>query len=104
MKRNLLIAITTAILTAIDQVIKIIAYENLQESGIVLINGVLNLTYVENTGAAFGSFSRSTLILTVVSIAIIAALLYFVFTKKYELNKANLVRINFSNIRRGPEI
>ena len=43
----------------------------LKDNPITLIKNVLNLTYVENTGAAFGMFSGNTLILGIVSIALI---------------------------------
>ena len=50
---------------------------------LVLIKGVLGLTYAENTGAAFSMFSSSTDMLSLVTgIALTAVLIYIIFFKK----------------------
>ena len=72
-----------AILITLDQLIKIWAVNNLQNQPTrPLIRGFLQLTYLENTGAAFGllsGFSGAQILLTVIKLVIIAAaLLYFV--------------------------
>lgn len=46
---------------------------------IKLIDGVLNFTYVENTGAAFGSFSENRAVFMCFSVLIIVALCIVVF-------------------------
>ena len=51
-KFNIVVVI---ILVLIDQLIKFQVYLGLKEVGsLSIIRGILNLTYVENTGAAFG--------------------------------------------------
>jgi len=44
---------------------------------IPLINGVLHLTYIQNTGAGFGIFKGGNTILIFVSLIIIGVLLYY---------------------------
>lgn len=64
-----------ALLVGADQLIKQAVTENLKgTSGKVLIKGVLGLTYAENTGAAFSMFSSSTLLLSIVTIALLLGL------------------------------
>ncbi len=62
-----------AVLTGTDQLTKYAAEQNLIGERIVLIKNFLALTYVQNTGAAFGSFSGNTFILAGVTGAVILA-------------------------------
>ena len=77
---SLISIIAIAGLTAIDQVIKFFVERDLQPVGEkAFIEGFIGWQYVRNTGAAFGSFSNSTMFLTVFTAIIllvgIAALL-----------------------------
>lgn len=54
----------------------------LKGNEITLINGVLNLTYVENTGAAFGIFKNSTSMLSFIGIALFVVITYIAASKK----------------------
>ncbi len=70
-----LILIAAAI--AADQVIKYLVITNLKPDGVIqAIPGWLNFIYLENKGAAFGSFQGYTWILTVVTAILIAASLF----------------------------
>lgn len=72
--------------TAADLVIKAAVAKTLPAvSPVVLIKHVLSLTYVENTGAAFSIFSRSTNALSVFTGIVIAAVLAFLFFYKKKL-------------------
>jgi signal peptidase II len=69
-----------ALLVVLDQVSKYFTRLNLQGKGtLTLIPGVLGLTYVENTGMAFSSFSSFTGVLAVVSFAAAVALAYAIW-------------------------
>ncbi|MBR0348427.1 MAG: signal peptidase II [Clostridia bacterium] len=58
--------ISIAVLTAADQIIKIFVERYLQPVGEkAFIEGFVGWQYVRNTGAAFGSFSDNTLLLTI---------------------------------------
>ena len=83
------IAVIIIILTvALDRITKIIVESNmaLHESR-VLVPGILNITYVTNTGAAFGILKGFRWLLVAVSVIAMAAIGYFLFKcirkKKY---------------------
>lgn len=75
--------ISIAVLTVADQLIKLVVERNLQPIGTAeFINGFIGWNYVRNTGAAFGSFSQSTTLLTVVTGAVILVGIILIATKK----------------------
>lgn len=70
-------------LAAIDQVIKFFVNANLKEVGSVsVIDNLLSFTYVENNGVAFGSFAGNRWMFVVLTTALIAAILIYMFKKK----------------------
>ena len=75
--------LSAAGLAAIDQLIKFFAVTWLQGAGTVtLIPGLIDLVYVENTGAAGGLFAGNTwLLVGVTSLAIIAAVVFMLMKK-----------------------
>lgn len=75
--------ISISVLTAADQVIKFFVERYLQPIGTAeFINGFIDWNYVRNTGAAFGSFSQSTTMLSIVTGAVILAGIILIATKK----------------------
>ena len=71
----MLYAILAAALVALDQVVKYMVRANIQAGQVIeVIPGLMGLTYVENTGAAFSMFSEHTWLLTLVS-AVVSAVL-----------------------------
>ncbi len=54
----------------------------LKDNPITLIKDVLNLTYVENTGAAFGIFKSSTTLLSIIGIIFFIVITYIIASKK----------------------
>ena len=70
-----------ALLVGVDQWVKAWAYTGLTER-ITVIPGVFYLTYLENTGAAFGLFQGRAFTLGIVSIAILAVVLYLLLSGK----------------------
>lgn len=72
-----------AALVGIDQLIKYFVVIYLKPvSSVEVIKGILNFTYVENTGAAFGSFATHTAVLTAVSVVLLGITVYFLATNK----------------------
>jgi signal peptidase II len=64
-----------AVLVAIDQLIKQWGLNVLREKiSIEIIPGFFNLTYVENRGAAFGVFQGQTMMLSIVTAALLLAI------------------------------
>lgn len=75
--------ILCAALIGADQIIKLLVVEYLKPILFIdIIDGVLRFQYVENTGAIFGSFSSHTIFLTVVSIILLAVVIFIIATKK----------------------
>lgn len=73
-----------ALLVAADQVSKHWARVSLPGAGTVeLIPGLVGLTYVENTGMAFSSFSGATALLAAVSLAAAVALAAAIYQKVF---------------------
>ncbi len=68
-KKLILKIVLVLLLCLVDLFTKAFFAEYFYSGGesIDLLGGLIQLTYVENTGAAFGSFGDSTLILTIVS-------------------------------------
>ena len=86
--------IITIIAILLDQLIKIIIKSKIFNSSIILIPHVLNLTYVHNTGAAFGIGSNSTSMFVAVNVVIIGLITYFIFSKREELSKLILIALH----------
>ena len=67
-----------AALIAIDQLSKYFAYTLLKPiNSITVIEGVFSLTYVENSGAAFGMFQGARWFFIVITVFIISGIVYY---------------------------
>lgn len=67
--RRIITVLSAICLVVADQLIKLLVIAYLKPIGSLgVINGFLRLNYVENTGAAFGSFSEFTGILSAVTL------------------------------------
>ena len=71
--------------------VKFAVIKNLYNSSKVIIEGVLNLTYVENRGGAFGIGNGSIVTFIVVNIIIIALIGRFIISKKDEMSSCDIV-------------
>ncbi len=79
-----------ALLLAVDQYTKYLAIINLKgQSAYVLIDGVLELQYLENRGSAFGMLQNQKFFILFVGVIFLAVLLFFLFKlpnrKKYRI-------------------
>lgn len=69
MKKKLPFFLAAVLLVAVDQVTKVLTRALIPLGAkITLIPGVVGLTYLQNTGAAFSSFSGGTVLLAAVSL------------------------------------
>ena len=72
--------IVTLVLLASDQFTKYLAIVHLKNKpAYILIDGVLELRYLENTGSAFGMFKNQKLLLLTVGFIFLAVILFFLF-------------------------
>lgn len=88
MKKKLLIITILSIF--IDQISKILVISNLElNTGFNIIKSFFSISYVRNTGAAWGMFSNGTIILAFLSIVF----LYFAIKYIYELEKLSKLSV-----------
>ncbi|MGP1361932.1 MAG: signal peptidase II [Candidatus Fimenecus sp.] len=74
-----------AILITLDRLFKYFAVKSLSVKGsVTVIKGILSFSYVENTGAAFGLFKNSKLVLIVFTLALLIGLFYVLYFKKLD--------------------
>ncbi len=86
MKRILALILTAALVFA-DQLIKIWALKSLVPIyQIEVIPNLFNLTYVENRGAAFGIFQDKTMLLSIISGALLLVILCALLLGKFKSN------------------
>lgn len=79
--------IVITVLVVADQIIKLLVIEHLEPIGsLPLIDGIIQLNYAENTGAAFGSFSEHTNFLSIFTFFVIIAGVLYLFIKKKKLD------------------
>lgn len=72
-----------AVLVSLDQIIKLLVIKYLEPIGsLPLIDGFIQLNYAENTGAAFGSFSGYTWILSIFTLVVIVVGLVYILKGK----------------------
>lgn len=81
-------------LITIDQIIKSTIINSICNSSVTLINGILKLTYIENTGGAFGIGNDSNLMFIIVNIIIITIIAKFIISKKNELPTSMLLGLS----------
>ncbi|NCC15488.1 MAG: signal peptidase II [Clostridia bacterium] len=94
-------AIAAVILIGLDQATKYLALVNLKPIGsMVLANGFLDLTFVENRGVAFGMFSGQRWFILLLTGVITVVLLYY-FAKLPKTNEYKFVRMSMVLIFAG---
>ena len=93
-KKILFIVFIILISICIDQIVKQVIIKNILNSIREIINGVLNFTYVENTGGAYGIGSNNILMFIIINVIIIGILMKFVISKRDEINNALLIAIS----------
>ena len=93
LKSILIFVISVAILTFFDQLSKIIMVDALKTTKTIpLIKNVLEFYYIENTGTAWGMFGGGRIFFLVLTIIIMAVLVYKLpTTKKYMLMRITII-------------
>ena len=74
--RSIKALILTLVLTALDQITKIWAVRALADGPLVLIDGVFELRYLENHGAAFGILQNARVFFIVLTVAFLIFMCY----------------------------
>ena len=75
-----LFLLTATILVAIDQITKLWVRNNLASGEPLILTSFLQLSYIENTGSAFGLLANQAFLLTIISLV---SLLFLFFLYRY---------------------
>lgn len=81
---NAVVLLCAAGLIAVDQILKAWMLELLSGGPIMLIPGLLQLTYVENRGAAFGIFQGRVQILSIITAVVLIAAVVLLLMGKFK--------------------
>lgn len=93
-KKLIIIIFIILLLVLIDQTVKKIIVSNIYNSSIIVFRGFFSLTYVENTGGAYGIGNGNILRVTFINIVLIILLIKFILVKKEEINIQILIAIS----------
>ena len=100
-KMLILDAVVMLVLLGADQLTKYLAILNLKNNpAVVLINGVLELNYLENRGSAFGMLQNQKFFILFVGIVFLLVILFLLF-KLPEDKKFNVVHVLLAAIVAG---
>lgn len=95
-KQNIIISISLVlILIVILQVTTLFVINNIKDNNQELISNVLKMTYIENTGGAFGIGQNSTAGFVIVSLIVIAIILRFLISKRESMNIPTCIALSF---------
>lgn len=73
--------------------VKLAIVKNIYNSSIPIINGILNLTYVENTGGAYGIGNDNTIMFIIVNAVVITLIIKFILSKSNEISTYILISL-----------
>lgn len=100
-KMLLIDTVIAAVLLALDQYTKYLAILHLKDQpAVVLIDGVLELQYLENRGSAFGMLQNQKFFILFVGMVFLMVILFFLFKLPLQ-KKYNIVHILLSVVIAG---
>lgn len=92
-KKIIFLAMMIVLIIVIDQVAKCAIVKNIYNSNITILEGILNFTYVENTGGAYGIGNDSTLMFIIVNAVVITLITKFILSKKNDISTYILISL-----------
>ena len=84
--KNILLILLSVNLILVDQLIKFVVCKYLYNSQAIAIKGFLNITYVENTGGAYGIASNNVAIFAIITAILIALLIGYLMIRRRNIN------------------
>lgn len=75
----MLVLILTTLVVVLDQVTKHFAKSLIGKDNIIIIDKLVELTYLENRGAAFGILQGKSLLFVLITLSVIAYIIYFLY-------------------------
>lgn len=94
-KKIKIVILITSILIIISQALTIYAVTNVKDESKSIIPNVLRLTYVENTGGAFGIGGNGTIGFVIVSLIIIGIIIRFLVLQQDKLDLKTCLSLGF---------
>ena len=94
MKKSFILILCGAILVAIDQLTKRLAMTGLAGGPRVIIDGVFELRYTENRGAAFGMLQNQRIFFIILTFLALLALIWLYFRIPDDHLKAETANVN----------
>ncbi len=89
-KKNIVVFSTALLIAFLDQLTKFFIKQNLQlNQSIPIIKNILHLTYITNTGSAFGLFKNLNVFFILFSIIVIIVIFYYL-KKIKDINEKTL--------------
>ena len=80
-----IVLVVSAVIAALDQLVKYFIVQNLAPTGSVsVIDNLLSLVYVENRGVAFGMFQDHILIFVAITALLIAVFVWLIVKKRFK--------------------
>lgn len=93
-KRYIILVITIIILVILEQCIKMYIVENYKDQGSTsLIEDMVNITYVENTGGAWGVGQGDMATFVIANILVIGIIIRFIITQKDRIGTLTLISL-----------
>lgn len=93
-KRYIILVITIIILVILQQCIKMYIVENYKDKGSTsLIEDMVNITYVENTGGAWGIAQGDIATFVIANILVIGIIIRFIITQKDRIGTLTLISL-----------
>ncbi len=85
---NLIALFSAALLTGLDQLTKKLVVKSVTENGdIQVIDKVFRITFVKNTGAAWGLFKDGTVVLSIFSLLVLTVMVVLYFRLDWSVKK-----------------
>ena len=98
-KKNIVVFFTALTIIVLDQLTKFLITQNLKlNQSIPIIKNILHLTYVTNTGSAFGLFKSLNIFFIFFSIIVIIAIFYYL---KKRINNEKLMKFSIGLLLGG---
>ena len=91
-RRIIFALVAIAILITLDQISKVWTRNYISYNPIIIWDGVLSLSFVKNTGAAWGIFRNHTEILSIFSF-VFSVLFFYLYTKLPDTKRRWIIRL-----------
>ena len=90
------LGIISAVCVVLDQITKIICVKNIAlGDSITVIPGVLDFTYIQNRGAAFGSFANARWVFMIASVIMIVLITLYVIKHRRKTGYPMVITLSF---------